>query len=101
IEIPISGGTLVIALKYENGAALNRPSPFIVVTKAIGRGTTTPIMNRYIAAGDIVVGSMITDGLELGALVAESATRRGAGNGPAAPCAGPPWFRRRSGAGSS
>ena len=59
IEMPIRGGRLVIALKYEKGATLKRPSGPTVLTNAIGRGTTTPIMKRYIAPGEIDSGSRI------------------------------------------
>ena len=48
IAIPISGGALEMAMKYENGARLNPPDALRVDTKAIGRGTTALVRNEYI-----------------------------------------------------
>src|SRR5215831_18227955 len=75
IEIPTSGGWLVMALKYEKGATLKAPPSPTVETNAIGRGTMTPIMKRYIAAEEICWGSMITSRSLSEAATACSVTR--------------------------
>ena len=45
-ENTIVGGSDATALKNEYGARLTTPSPDIVDTNAIGRGTTTPVSTR-------------------------------------------------------
>src|SRR5262249_43181356 len=65
-ETPISGGRLVSGTKYENGAALWRPSALTEEMNAIGRGTIMWIMWLYIDPGEMVLGSRITRGLRSG-----------------------------------
>ena len=60
VEMPTSGGSFVIALKYENGATLNEPLAPTVETNAIGRGTMTLIIRRYMSPAGKALGSTIT-----------------------------------------
>jgi hypothetical protein len=46
IAMPTSGGSLAMALKYENGATFVLPSAPTEDTSAIGRGTTAEMMKR-------------------------------------------------------
>src|SRR5439155_19842560 len=54
-----SGGSLEIALKYENGAKFGTPLALTVDTNAIGRGTTAEMRNRYTSRCGSVRGSRI------------------------------------------
>ena len=59
------GGVYDTALKNEKGARFATPSPETVETRAIGRGTITPVrtlLNSSISCGTILAGSSLPSG---------------------------------------